>query len=182
MNSILDLLAVGSEIDFHGVKYKLREPTLDEQARFAQWLKDNAKMEAFRGDIPEEHRLSLARAAMQDIGERYYDPDSPGYVAALQKPVGVIKLFQIVFERDHPAITVEQVGELFQHGLKEVFAKLARAEIEDPKVLAGVLAILGFPPAYLEEESPKGSPNTNASCASDSETLPTTGSPGKSEG
>lgn len=173
MSSITDLLAVGSIIEFAGVKYTLRAAELDEQAAFSQWLKDNAKMEPFRGDIPDEVREKLARAAMQDIGDRYYDIDSPGYVAALQKPVGVIKLFQIVFTREHPGITEEQVSDLFQHGLKEIFAKLATEEISDPKVLAGVLAILGFPPDY---------PSTNGSSSSGSETLPTTGDPGKSEG
>ena len=173
MTSITDLLAVGSEIEFAGVTYKLREPTLDEQARFSQWLKDSAKSEPARGDLPDEVRSQLFRAVMQDIGEKYYEVDSPGYVAALQKPVGIIKLFQIIFERDHPAITEEMVSALFQKGLKEVFAKLARAEIEDPKVMAGVLALLGFPPDYL---------STSDNSSSDSETLPTTGSPGKSDG
>ncbi len=171
MTSIADLLAVGSEIEFGGVKYTLRKPTLDEQARFSQWLKDNAKAEPFRGELPDEVRAALARAAMQDIGERYYDIDSPGYVAALQKPVGMVKLFQIIFSRDHPAMTEEIVAELFQKGLKEVFAKVAAAEIHDPKALEGVLAILGFPPDWL---------STSGNLSSDSETRPMDGSPGTS--
>lgn len=149
MTSISDLLAVGSEVTFGGVKYTLRKPELDEQATFSQWLKDKAKAEAARGDVPDEVRDGLYRAASRDAGELYYEVDSPGYVAALQTPAGMVKLLHIIFSRDHPGITEGMVRGVLESGLKEVFVKALAAENSDPKVMAGVLAVLGFPKDYL---------------------------------
>lgn len=151
--SIADLLGVGDTFDFAGVKYKLRRPTLLEQAKFSQWLKDKAKAEAARGDVPDEVRDGLYRAASRDAGELYYEVDSPGYVAALQRPAGFARLLQIVLETDHPEVTEEIVYEMLQSGLKEKFAQLVIAEHDDPKAVAAVLAILGFPPDYLSSNA-----------------------------
>ncbi len=170
MQSIADLLAVGSELEFGGVKYTLRKPRLVEQARFSQWLKDKAKGEAARGDVPDEVRDGLYRAASRDAGELYYEVDAPGYVAALQRPVGFAKLLHIIFEADHPGITEEAVQEILEAGLKEQFARLVQAEYSDPKVLEGVLAILGFPPGYLDTKE-------TSSSASSTNTDPTASTP-----
>lgn len=172
MSSIADLLAVGSELTFGGVKYKLRKPRLIEQARFSQWLKDTAKAEAGRGDLPDEVREGLYRAAMRDAGELYYEVDSPGYVAALQRPAGFAHLLYIIFQADHPEITEEQVREILEAGLKEQFVKIIAAEQNDPKALAGLLAVLGFPPDYLSSNGkpssePSSSTDPNASTPSD---------------
>lgn len=169
--TIADLLAVGSELEFGGVKYALRKPTLVEQARFSQFLKDKAKSEAGRGDVPDEVREGLYRAAIRDAGELYYEVDSPGYIAALQRPAGFAKLLQIIFETDHPGVTEGTVQAILESGLKEQFVKILSSEELDPKVMEGVLAVLGFPPDYL---------NLKDSVPSDSE--PKDGSPGTSEG
>ena len=159
--TIADLLGVGDVFEFAGTKYKLRRPTLLEQAKFSQWLKDKAKAEAARGDVPDEVRDGLYRAASRDAGELYYEVDSPGYVAALQRPAGFAQLLLIVLQTDHPEVTEGVVYEMLQAGLKEKFVQLVAAEQDDPKVLAAVLAILGFPPDYL---------SSNATSSSDSST------------
>lgn len=170
MSSIADLLAVGSEMVHDGVKYQLRKPKLIEQARFSQWLKDQAKAEAGRGDLPDEVREGLYRAAMRDAGELWYAPDSPGYVAALQKPAGFARLLFIIFQADHPEITEDKVQEILEAGLKEQFVKLVAAEINDPKSLELVLSILGFQPDYLSSSASSSSdvatPHTEAPATS----------------
>lgn len=157
MFSIADLLGVGDTFEFGGIKYRLRPPTLLEQARFSQWLKDKAKAEAARGDVPDDVRAGLYRAASRDAGELYYEVDSPGYVAALQTPAGLLKLLQFIFETDYPATTEEIVREMMQQGLKEKFVQMVAAEHDDPKALAAVLAILGFPPDYLSSKETSSS-------------------------
>lgn len=159
--SIADLLGVGDTFDFAGVKYKLRRPSQVEQAKFSQWLKDKAKAEAARGDIPEDVRIGLYRAAMRDAGELYYEVDSPGYIAALQCPAGFAKLLFFILQTDHPEITDEHVYAMLEQGLKEKFAQLVAAENDDPKAMAAVLAILGLPPDFL---------STAAASSSDSST------------
>lgn len=157
MFSIADLLGVGDVFEFGGVKYKLRPPTLLEQARFSQWLKDKSKAEAARGDVPDEVRAGLFRAASRDAGELYYEIDSPGYVAALQTPAGLLKLLQCILESEYPTITEEIVREMMQQGLKEKFVQMVAAEHDDPKVLAAVLSVLGFPPDYLSSKETSSS-------------------------
>jgi hypothetical protein len=160
MTSIADLLGVGSEITFEGVTYKLTRPTLLEQAKFSQWLRDRAKAEAARGDVPEDAREGLYRAAIRDVAEGYYDVDSPGYVVALQRPSGLAKLLHIILQRDHPTLDEGTVQRMMEDGLKEQFVAIVAAETDDPKALAAVLAILGFPPDYLSSKgkSSSGSP------------------------
>ncbi len=147
--SIGDLLEVGSQFEFQGQTYTMRRPTQVEQARFSQWLKDDAKAEAGRGDFPDDVRSQLFRAVMRDIGEKYYEPDSPGYVAGLQCPAGFSKLLHIIFQTDHPEVQEEQVQAMLEFGLKEKFMQLVAAENQDPKILEAVATILGFRPDYL---------------------------------
>jgi len=173
MASIADLLGLGSEMEFEGTNYTLRRPELVEQARFSQWLKDRSKAEAGRGDVPDDVREGLYRAAIRDAGELYYEIDSPGYIIALQRPSGFAKLLHIIFETDHPGIDEPTVRRLLEAGLKQKFAEVIAAEIDDPKVLEGVLAVLGFPPGYL---------NTSGNSSSDSPTPPTAGAPSESAG
>lgn len=167
--SIGDLLAVGSEFEFGGVKYNLRRPTLLEQARFSQWLEDDAKCEAGRGDIPDDIRANLFRAVMRDIGEKYYEVDSPGYIAALQVPRGIAKLLHIILETDHPGIPEEVVHGMLEQGLKEKFLQLVAAEQDDPKVVAAVAAMLGLPPGWLNT-SDNSSSESSTSTAPDAST------------
>ena len=160
--SIADLLGVGESFAFGGTDYKLRRPTLLEQAKFSQWLKDKAKAEAARGDVPAEVREGLFRAASRDAGELYYEVDSPGYVAALQRPAGFAKLVHIILQTDHPEVQEEQVFAMLEAGLKEKFVQLVTVEQDDPKVLAAVLAILGFPPDYLSSKETSSSDSSTS--------------------
>ncbi len=170
--SISDLLEVGSAFEFGGVTYQLRRPTLIEQARFSQWLKDEAKAEAGRGDLPDDVRANLFRSVMRDIGEKYYEVDSPGYVAALQVPAGFSRLLFFTLLTDHPEIQPEMVDAMLQHGLKEKFAQLVAAESDDPKVMAGVLQMLGFPPDWLS-----GKPNSSSDSSTPRSEAPATSTP-----
>lgn len=157
MTSIADLLGVGSELTFEGKQYAMRRPSLVEQAKFSQWLRDRAKEEAGRGDVPEETREGLYRAAIRDVAEGYYDVDGPGYVVALQRPSGLAKMLHIIFQTDHPGTTEEQVQRMMEDGLKEQFVKIVAAEQDDPKVLSAVLSALGLSPDYLSSRSKSSS-------------------------
>lgn len=173
MTSIADLLGVGSEITFEGKTYQLRRPEQKEQAEFSQWLKDRSKAEAGRGDVPDDVRDGLYRAAVRDVGELYYEVDSPGYVIALQRPAGLAKLLHIILRRDNPALDEHTVNRMMEEGLKEQFVKIVAAENDDPKVLAAVLSILGFPPDYL---------SSSDKSSSDSPTPPSDSTPSESGG
>jgi len=166
-----DLLGVGTEFHFQGVTYTVRKPTLIEQAKFSQWLKDRAKAEASRGDVPDEAREGLYRAAIRDAAEGYFDVDSPGYITALWRPSGLVKILHIIFQRDNPAISEEQVQAMIEAGLKDTFVRIVAAEQSDPKVMAGVLAVLGFPPDYL---------SSSGNASSDSPTPPSNTTPSES--
>lgn len=163
--SIADLLEVGSEFEYGGKKYELRRPSLLEQAKFSQWLKDEVKAEAGRGDVPDDVRAQLFRAAMRDIGERYYDPDAEAYIAALQRPSGFAKLLHIILQTDHPDIPEDIVHGMLEQGLKEKFAQLVAAEHDDPNLVRAVAAMLGLRPDWVNT-------SVNSSSASSTNTAP----------
>jgi hypothetical protein len=180
MARITELLAVGTEFEFEGEKFTYRKPRLIEQAQFSQWLKDDSKNEAGRGDVPEDVREGLYRAAMRDVGEKYYDPDSPGYVVALNRVVGMAKMLYLIFRNEknadgnlaHPGFTEEKSHRLLQFALTQEYVKLVAAENKlDPKEMAGFLIGLGFPPDYL---------SSSGNSSSDSATPPTTSAPSES--
>ncbi len=176
--SVADLLGVGRSFEFDGKSYELREPTQVEQQRFAKGLKDRAKLDAVRTiDATEEEQQALLRAVLRDIGEGWYDVDSPGYVAGQQNPTGLAQMLHITLSRDHPEVTEEVAQRMVEKGMRDTFLQLLAAEQHDPKALEVVCLTLGFPADYLKDTA-----STRPSSSSDSPTRPTTGSPGTSSG
>lgn len=174
--TVADLLGVGRSFEFMGKTYELREMTLVEQARFSKWLKDRAKLDAVRTpDATEEEQQQILRAVLRDIGEGWYEIDSPGYVAGQNNPAGTAEILYITLSRDHPEVTREVAEKMVADALKEAFLQVVAAEKHDPKALELVCLSLGFPADYLQATA-----NTNGSSSSKSETHHTTTSPGKS--
>ena len=172
--NLSDLLAAGTEVSVGGEVFRLRKPTLGEEAAFSKWLKDAVKREAGVLDpqTPEDAADRMARAALRDIGGRYYEPPAgPGYVEALSRPDGMAEMIFLILKTDHPKITRDAVRTLIEEGLAREWVRVIELEKEDPKVVAAVLGFLGLPPNWLDS-SPTSS--------SESETHPSTGSPGKS--
>lgn len=170
------MLAAETEVEVGGETFKLHKATLDEQKAFSKHLKDRARREAVvtDPDMPDEDRDRLARMALRDVAEGYYDPLSPGYVAAQQTPEGMAEFIFCVLRTNHPTITRARVRELIEAGIAQKFLEVVRMEEPDadPKVLGDLCVALGFPRNFL-------SPSESSSSAS--VTRPTTGSPGKSD-
>lgn len=175
LTNLSDLLAAGSRVEVGGETFTLGPPSLGVQAEFARWVKDRAKREACVLDpqTPDEAADRLARQLMRDIGEGYYEPDAPGYVAALQRPDGIARMLYLVLRSDptNPEVTEEKARKLVEDGLGRAWVQVLELEADDPKELRRVLAALGFPANWLDSSGPS---------ASASPTPPSTGGPGTS--
>jgi hypothetical protein len=162
--TLADLLGCGTEVEFEGERITVRSPSVLEQAEFAAWLKDRAKREAAippHGVDPAAH-AAYVRETARGVGEGWYEPDAPGYCAALANPADFTHLLWLILKTDRPKITKAAVQGMVERGLREVFLRVVAAEDDlDPKVLAAVLRVLGFPPDYLT--TPPPTPNSSAS-------------------
>lgn len=176
MTDLSDLFNAKTEVVVGGETLALRKAEIHEEAAFSRFLKNRAKREAVvvDPDTPEEDRERLARVALRDVNEGYYDPLAPGYLAAQRTPDGMAEFLYLVLKTDHPNITREKVRNLIENGLAEAYLQVVQLEGElDPKQRGGLAAMLGLPRDYLAS-------STTSSSAS--ATPPSTGTPTPSGG
>ncbi|VTT98940.1 unnamed protein product [Gemmataceae bacterium] len=149
--NVADLLNAPTEVTLGDKVYKLREPTLMEQATYARWLEQRARESAARAvDLPDEDRRQLLRDVAQDISAGVYDWAGPACVKALQTPTGLSKLLAVLLADQ--GVTDAIAREILDKWLSEVIAVVLRNDY-DPKDLAPLLMKLGLPPDFLSKFS-----------------------------
>jgi hypothetical protein len=172
--SLADLLNAPTEIELDGKVWKLREPTLLEQATFQRHLETRAREAAGRAtDIPDEDRRQLLRDVNADIAAGVYDFGGPVCVQALQTPTGLAKLIHIIL-RDQ-GCNEDIARKLVDRQLKEIVATLVGDRLDDEEKKR-LLVNLGLPPTWSSSlrtphsESPKANSNDSAPDSSKSST------------
>jgi hypothetical protein len=168
---LTDLLNTPSTIDFEGLTLHLRQPRLEEIAKFTAWLEQNAREAAGRAeDLPASVHAALYAAVTRDIATKYYHWGGDASIAALSTPAGLAKLLSIIFAGDGHQLDVTTCERLVMLKMKEIAAHLTTAEEDDPKVVRAVYGLLNLPVPPLNT-GPSGSAAP-----------PTTDPPSKSDG
>lgn len=182
--TLADLLNAPTELTLDGKTYKLRQPTVLEEATFSRWLEQLARESAARAvDIPEEQQRQLLRDVNADIAAGVYAVNGPVYVASLQSPARLPKYLSVILaDQGCDEATARKLAERF---LGEVVATLLSGH-HDPKTLAVVLAKLGLPPNFLSSyKSSRTRPSTTGSTTSadspDSSSANSTATPGTTD-
>jgi len=162
--TLADLLNAPTEMEFEGVTYRLREPTLLEEGEFQRWLESRAREAAGRAtDLPDEDRRNLLRDVTADIASGRYAFGGEECLRALRTEVGWAKLVAIVL-RDQ-GVSDQLAARMVNRRLREIVAVM-RAEGESyPKALAEVLSRLGLPADFLSSSSNSRTPRSTAAPA-----------------
>jgi hypothetical protein len=162
--TLSELLNAPTEITMDGVVYKLRQPTLLEQATFERWLEQRAREAAARSvDLPDEDRRQLLRDVNADIAAGVYSFGGPACVTSLGTPAGLVKLISIILAC--PEATAQK---LVDKQLEEIVACILAGGDHDPKLMAAVLAKVGLPPDFLSRSSPTPPSTTPSPTSRDS--------------
>lgn len=152
MPTLADMFNAPTEMEFDGVKYQLREPTLLEEGTFQRWLEQRAYDAIERRTYQDAVQQTEDRRLLnQDIATGVYEYGGPLCIQSLNTPAGAAALLGIVL-RDQ-GITELLAKKMVELRLREVVAGLAAKAISDPKALAGILNGLGFPADYLSSKS-----------------------------
>src|SRR5262245_28079885 len=126
--SLADLLNAPTEIEFHGKKYQLRQPTLLECGSYQRWLEQEARAGAARAtELSEEDRRNLLRDVQADIASQRYAYGGELCVKSLQTPTGIAKLTSII-----TGMSEQAAQQLVEQRLTEVAAIIVGAMEEDP--------------------------------------------------
>lgn len=130
-----ELLNVPVEFVYNGEKIQLKELSLVGQARFSQWLKNNAKMEIERStDLSEEVKDRYRAALTRDIAAGKYAFNSELAVEALHTPEGAAyALYLGIYEVD-PSIEEHEARRIFYEKLNEMSKRVYQEIIKYPKV------------------------------------------------
>lgn len=170
MPTLNDLLNAPADLEFEGVTYSLRQPTLLEAFTYSRWLEQEARAGAARAtELADEDRRNLLRDVQADIAAQRYAWGGELCVQSLSTPPGIAKLLSIVCAAQ--GLTAALALRVVEHRLREVAALLVGELEEDPSGnrLRGLLASLGL------------SPNFFGSSSSASPTAPTGGTSARSE-
>lgn len=150
--TLADLLGTPTELEFKGKAYKLRPPTLGEQAQFQRWLESRAREAAGRAvDIPEQLQAKLLREVNDAIAVGEYEWGGEVCARALNTPLGIAKLLSIILAAD--AVTLPMAEEMVASELAKIVEILRSKAADDPKAEAAIRHALGSP------DSPPSSPS-----------------------
>ena len=151
--NLADLLNAPTEIELDGVIWKLRQPTILEQATYQRNLERRAREAASRAvDIPEDERRQLLRDVTADIAAGLYEYGGPVCIRRLQTEEGIAELLHIILADQ--GCTREIARRLVEKQLSEIIAVLMGGGDHEKKDLAQLLAKLGLPPSFLSRLSP----------------------------
>lgn len=142
--TLADLLNAPTEIEYKGTTFKLRQPTLMEQAQFQRWLEQRARDAVGRAtDLDDDAQRKLARDVNTDIAVGVFEWGGEACARAVRTITGLTKLLSIILYDQ--AVTLEMAQEMIEHRLKEITAVLASKASSDPKALEAALTKLGLP-------------------------------------
>lgn len=142
--TLADLLNAPSELTYKGVTFKLRQPTLMEQALFQRWLEDRARAAVARAtDVPEEVQRRLFADVTADIAAGVYEWAGEACATALRTPGGLAKIVELVLADQ--GVVYETALDMVHQQLREIAAVLISKATTDPKEFAAVLKGLGLP-------------------------------------
>jgi len=151
--TMADLLNTERTVEFEGKQWKLRQPTIDEEAEFSVWLEQEAYNAIERRTYQNEKQKEIDRDNLNDAvacGE--YEYGGPVAVRACNLPKGIAGMLKIVCHKQ--GMTMDRAKRMVDHKLKEIaIAFASKAREMDPKTLAGILMLLGFPADYLSSGS-----------------------------
>jgi hypothetical protein len=166
MNTLADFLNSPREIDFEGVVWKLRQPTLDEEGMFQVYLEQEEYNAIERRTYQAEDQKDRDRKRLNEscaIGD--YEYGSALAVEAMSRPKGIAKMVEIVC-RDQ-GMTLAIARRLVAHKLKEIaLAFASKLEGMDPNLLGEIALRLGLPgQVFSSGSAPPPSTETSTSSA-----------------
>lgn len=177
------LLNACSEIEFEGKAYRLRQPTLLEEAEFQRYLEQAAHDSIERRTYAEpEQREKAHNSLTRDCAEGYYEAGSEGYVRAVSNPKRLPRLIAIICREQGmtPAIAERMVAA----EMKKIAAALVSRSTSDPNLIRAVLATLGLPEDWqssLSQTHPSASGSTPSADSANNNCSPSTPSSGTAE-
>lgn len=181
--NLTDILNAPTELEFEGRVYKLRQPTLMEQAVFARWLEQRARDAAGRAvELTEDDRRQLLRDVNADIASGVYDWGGEACVRSLRSPSGLAKLLAVILADQ--GVTEATAAKILDRSMREIAAVVVSKVTDDPNSLRATLATLGLPADFLGSYSSpsRTRPSTTGSTTSpDSPPTSSSSSSGSSE-
>lgn len=152
MSTLADYLNTPVELEYKGTKYKLAEPTQDQQAQFARWLESEARRSVERSvDLTPERQRDLDTGVTNSAAAHLYDYGGELCCVALRTPHGMAKLVEILLSEQ--AVTFAMALEMIQHQLATIAAAVFRQSTDDPKAVAATLKALGLPSNHFSSRS-----------------------------
>ncbi len=150
--TLKDVFNAETELEFEGVKYLLKEPTLLHQGQYQAWLEQMALDAITRGRYSRESDREIAIANhSRDCATGLYEWGGELCIKRLMTVNGLAKILEIIC-RDQ-GMSERTAIQLVNLEYKKIIATFAAKATSDPKALEAILAALGLPSDFLSSNS-----------------------------
>jgi hypothetical protein len=149
VGTLADFLNSPREIEFEGTKWKLRQPTLDEEGEFQVWLEQEEYNAIERRTYQSEEQKIQDRKELNEsaaVGD--YEYGGPLVVKSLSRPKGIAKIISIIC-RDQ-GMDDGTAKRMAKYKLSEIAVTIcSKLEGMDPKTLGELCLRHGLPADYF---------------------------------
>lgn len=169
--TLADVLNSETEKEFEGVRYKLRQMSMDDEGQFQRWLEQLAYDAIERRTYATPERQDKEhKSHINDCAAGVYEWGQELAVRRAQTVRGYAKILHLVCQSQ--GLTEEKALQWAQEKAKETAGLIVQRVlgIEDPKDLAAVCLSLGLPPGFLSPSQTRRS--TTRSDTSDASAEP----------
>jgi hypothetical protein len=120
MGEMAKALGITRPFEHAGQEYILPETTFEVHALLELWFEGRAweALERTNGHLDEAGKEAARSRLLQDIAAGKYGVGTPGFVAAMQTPVGQKELIYLLLKKGNPdkSITRRLLDEMYEQG------------------------------------------------------------------